>query len=83
MDRDEILERVSDVMSDVLGVAVADITPATQLEVDLEIEPHQRVEVAELLEDEFDVEVALEDVMEAHTVSELVDLLEDLTHRAG
>ena len=77
MDTGEILERVCEVISDVLGVAVAGIKPDDRLMEDLEAEKPQQLELADALEEEFDVEIDENELMELSTVGDLAELVAD------
>ncbi len=78
MDRAEILERVREVISDVLGLPAADIDPDDRLVEDLEAERPQELELIDALEDEFDVEIEEEELMRLSTVGEVAELIDDI-----
>lgn len=78
MDRAEILERVREVISDVLGVAVIGIEPDDRLVEDLGAEDVEEFELADTLEDEFDIEINEEELKEQSTVADVVQLVADL-----
>ncbi len=78
MHRAEILERVREVISDVLGVPAADIDPDDRLVEDLEVDRPQELELLDGLEGEFDVEIDEDDLMALSTVGEVAELLADI-----
>jgi acyl carrier protein len=78
MDGVDILERVREVVSDVLGVAVTGIEPDDRLVEDLEAEKLQILELADALEEEFDVEVDEDEFLALSTVGELAEMMADL-----
>ena len=71
MDKVEILERVREVVSDVLGIAVTRIEPDDRLVDDLEAERVQELELADALEEEFDIDVNEDELLALNTVGEL------------
>jgi len=78
MDREEILERVCEVVSDVLGVNIQDITADSRFVEDLGAESVQSVELVAALEEEFDVEMDEEAALRVETVGSVVDLIAGL-----
>lgn len=83
MDKAEILERVREVISDVLGVAVIGIEPDDRLVEDLGAEDLEEFELADSLEDEFDIEINDEELQEQSTVADVVQLVADLLGETG
>ena len=81
MDKDEILERVCEVVSDVLGVNVQDITPESRFVEDLGAESIQSVELVAAFEEEFDIELDEEAALQVQTVSKAVDFIADAIER--
>jgi len=81
MDKSEVLERVREVVSDVLGVAVTSIEPHDRLVEDLEAEKLQELELAQALEEEFDIELDEDELAEMTTVGELAEWVSDLRER--
>lgn len=75
MDGAEVLERVREVVSDVLGLPAADIDPDDRLMEDLEAEKPQVLELLDALEEEFDVEINEEELLALSTVGEVVELI--------
>ena len=78
MDKADVLERVREVISDVLGVPVADIEPDSRLAEDLGAETLQQFELADALEDEFDIEVNEDELQEQKTVTDVAQMVADL-----
>ena len=78
MDKDEILERVCDVVSDVLGVNVNEITPDSRFVEDLGAESIQSVELVAAFEEEFDIEMEEETALQVETVATAVDFIADV-----
>ncbi|MHC4480357.1 MAG: acyl carrier protein [Planctomycetota bacterium] len=84
MDGEEILDRVCDVVSDVLGVTLQEITPQSQFLEDLGAESIQSVELVAAFEEEFEVELAEDAALQVQTVGEAVDFIsEALRRQAG
>lgn len=77
MERDEILERVCEVVSDVLGVNVKEVTEESRFVEDLAAESIQSVELVAAFEEEFDIELDEETALQVHTVGEAVDFIAD------
>ncbi len=81
MDKDEILERVCEVVSDVLGVNLQDVTPDSRFVEDLGAESIQSVELVAAFEEEFDVEMDEEAALQVQTVSKAVDFIAEAVER--
>ena len=81
MDKDEILERVCDVVSDVLGVNVNEITPDSRFVEDLGAESIQSVELVAAFEEEFDIEMEEETALQVETVAAAVDFIADVVEQ--
>lgn len=77
MDKDEILERMCEVISDVLGVNTQDISPDARFVEDLGAESIQSVELVAAFEEEFEVEMDEEAALRVDTVSRAVDFVAD------
>jgi acyl carrier protein len=75
MDRDEILERVREVVSDVLGVNLQDMALESRFVEDLGAESIQSVELVAAFEEEFDVELDEEAALQVQTVGRAVDFI--------
>jgi acyl carrier protein len=83
MDKAEILERVREVISDVFGVAVTGIEPDDRLVDDLGAEKVEEFELADALEDEFDIEISEDELQEQSTVADVAQLVADLVGEAA
>ncbi|MFW6189206.1 MAG: acyl carrier protein [Planctomycetota bacterium] len=77
MNRAEILERVFEIVSDVYAVPVAQVTPESDMVLDLGGDEVQRMELLDVLGDEFEVELDEDEFMELGTPGDVVDLVED------
>ena len=75
MDRSEILRRVIEVVSDVLGVSVDDIAEESAFVADLGAESIQSLELAAAFEEEFDIEMDEEAALQVQTVAGAVDFI--------
>ena len=75
MDREEILDRVKDVVSDVLGVPVDEITDDDNFVVDLGAESIQSLELVAAFEEEFEIEMDEQEALEVQTVGDAVDFI--------
>ena len=78
MEKDEIYQRISEVVSDVLGVSVSDITPESRFVEDLGAESIQSVELVAAFEEEFDIEMDEEAALQVTTVGGAVDFIADV-----
>jgi len=78
MEKEEILERVCEVVSEVLGVNASDITPESRFVEDLGAESIQSVELVAAFEEEFDIEMDEESALEVKTVGAAVDFIADV-----
>jgi acyl carrier protein len=78
MEKDEIYQRISEVVSDVLGVNVSDITPESRFVEDLGAESIQSVELVAAFEEEFDIEMDEEAALQVTTVGGAVDFIADV-----
>ena len=83
MERTVILERVREVVSDVFSVPVIEITPETQLVLDLEADSLQQVELMEALQDEFEIELDEDEFLMLDTPADIVDLIEEALEEQG
>jgi acyl carrier protein len=75
MDREEVLRRVIDVVSDVLGVSVGQITEESEFVKDLGAESIQSLELVAAFEEEFGIEMAEEAALQVQSVGEAVDFI--------
>ena len=81
MDKCEVFERVCEVVSDVLGVNVQDISSDSRFAEDLGAELVQGTELATALAEEFEVEVEEELALQTLTVGDAVDLIAEAIDR--
>ena len=75
MEREEVLRRVVDVVSDVLGVSADQITEASTFVADLGAESIQSLELVASFEEEFDIEMDEEAALDVHSVGDAVDFI--------
>ena len=75
MEREEILRRVVEVVSDVLGVSEADVTEESEFVKDLGAESIQSLELVAAFEEEFGIEMAEEAALQVQNVGEAVDFI--------
>jgi acyl carrier protein len=73
--REEILERVKEVLVEQLGVDEADITEAASFQDDLDADSLDLVELIMELEDQFGVKISDEDAQGIQTVGQAVDYI--------
>lgn len=75
MERTEILEKVRDIASDVLGVDADEITEETTFD-DLDADSLDRLQLVTAMEDEFDLEIDDDKLAAIDTVADAVDAIE-------
>ena len=73
-----MFEKVVDIMLDYNDVPRASITPETRFLADLHMNSLDIMDMVGQMEDEFDVEIATEDLNDIFTVQDLVEYLEKL-----
>lgn len=78
MEKDEVYQRICEVVSDVLGVSVTDITPEARFVEDLGAESIQSVELVAAFEEEFDIEMDEDAALQVTTVGGAVDFIADV-----
>lgn len=82
--REEILEKVVQIVSDQMGVDKAEITPETSFVDDLNADSLDTVELVMELEDEFDMSIPDEEAEKIKTVGDAVGYVErQLTAKAA
>ena len=81
MDKSEILERVCEVVSDVLGVNVAEVNAESRFIEDLGAESIQSIELMAAFEEEFEVEFDEEAALQVQTVGGAVDMIAELVEQ--
>lgn len=75
MERSEILQKVADIASDVLGVDAGEITEETTFD-DLDADSLDRLQLVTAMEDEFDLEIPDEKLEAINSVADAVDAIE-------
>lgn len=75
MKRTEILEKVRDIASDVLGVDADEITEETTFD-DLDADSLDRLQLVTAMEDEFDLEIDDDKLAAINSVADAVDAIE-------
>lgn len=74
MDRTEILAKVVDVASDILGINADEITEQTSFD-ELDADSLDRLQLVTALEDEFDIEFAEANLSSINSVSDAIDAI--------
>lgn len=77
MEKEEVLRRLIDVVSDVLGVAVEDIAEESEFVKDLGAESIQSLELVAAFEEEFEVEMEEEAALKVRSVGDAVGFIAD------
>ncbi len=75
VDREEVLERVREAVSEVTVFGLAEVKPDSRLLEDLNADSLQLMELIEAFQEEFDVELDEEAAFRAETVQRLADLV--------
>ncbi len=75
MERSEIFEKVADIASDVLGIAVEDVTEEMTFE-DLDADSLDRLQLVTAMEDEFDIEIDDEKLESITSVADAIEAIE-------
>jgi acyl carrier protein len=77
MDREEILSRVIEVVSDVLGVPEEEISEDSEFVADLGAESIQSLELVASFEEEFEIEMDEERALQVQSVGDAVNFIAD------
>jgi len=75
MEKEEILERVKQVVSDVLGVPAEEIKAENEFVADLGAESIQSLELVAAFEEEFDIEMDEEAALQVQSVGDAVEFI--------
>ncbi len=75
MDKDQVLETVCEVVSDVLGVSISDITDESRFVEDLGAESIQSVELVAAFEEAFEIEMDEDAALQVKNVGDAVDFI--------
>lgn len=81
MNKQEILQRIVKVTSQVLRVSPEEITPESNFVFDLGAESTQSVQLVAAFEEEFNIEMEGEAALAVQTVSEAADFIEKYVNR--
>ena len=71
MEQSEIIEKVADIASDVLGINADEITEETTFD-DLDADSLDRLQLVTAMEDEFDIEIDDEKLEAINSVAEAI-----------
>ena len=75
MERDEILEKIIEIASDVLGTNPDDVNEQTTFD-DLDADSLDRLQLVTAMEDEFDLEIDEEKLLSISSVADAVEAIE-------
>lgn len=75
MERNEILEKIIEIVSDVLGTNPDDVNEQTTFD-DLDADSLDRLQLVTAMEDEFDLEIDEEKLLSISSVADAVEAIE-------
>lgn len=75
MERNEILEKIIEIASDVLGTNADDVNEQTTFD-DLDADSLDRLQLVTAMEDEFDLEIDEEKLLSISSVADAVEAIE-------
>jgi len=78
MDREEILQKIIDVIADQISVDVDEIDESTSLENDLEVDSLDLLQIVTAIEDEFNITIEDEAFGTVKTVGDALTYIESL-----
>ena len=76
MPQQEILAQLAQIVNEIAGVPVADITPEKTFLDDLDVDSLSMVEIATAAEDKWGIRIPDDDLKELKTVSDAVNYIE-------
>ncbi len=79
---EEIRTKLAEIVNDVAGVPVEDITPEKSFVDDLDIDSLSMVEIVYALQEAYNVDIPDEDVKDLHTVGDAVAYVEKVQKQA-
>jgi acyl carrier protein len=75
MDKNEIMQRVKQVVSKVLDLEISEITDGANFVFDLGADSMQSIELVAGFEEEFDIEMDQDKALEIQTIEDAVDFI--------
>lgn len=77
MERAEIVEKLSEVAADVLGVEPEEVTEETSFD-DMEADSLERLQLVTAIEDEFDIEIPDDKLESLNSMDDVINVIEEL-----
>lgn len=77
MERTEIIEKLTEVAVDVLGVDASEVSEATSFD-DLDADSLERLQLVTAIEDEFDIEIPDDKLMSLNSMDDVIAVVEQL-----